>query len=136
MVIINESVLDFTLESAVEVVVVEHFTDDAFVVVVTLDKLFAVDETTLLSSVLGEDLSDVEVEEVDGGWSPLSIPLSCWSKLFDLVDDVEGWEEPTDPAAGGNGCCEITEDAVFGSELTEFLFDWATELLPCCLELF
>lgn len=63
---------------AVEVVVVEHLTEDEeLVVMVNLEVVLAVETTTLPSSVLGDDRCEVDVEEVDGGWCSLSMPLSC-----------------------------------------------------------
>jgi len=58
----------FAFESRVDTVVaVAHLTeDDEFVVVVNLEVFPAVDDTTLFSSLLGEDRCEVEVEDVDG----------------------------------------------------------------------
>ena len=70
----------FALPSTVVdvVVVVEHFAaEDEFVVIVNFELVFAVEETTLFSSLLGDDRCEVDVDEVDGGWCSLSMPLSC-----------------------------------------------------------
>lgn len=83
-------------ESLEPVAVVEHFEaeEEAVVVVVTAPCLLTpIPLPSSLLLLLGEERCEVEVEEVEGGWCSLSMPLSCWSKLFDLVDDVEGWLE-------------------------------------------
>ncbi len=80
------------------VTVVEHLeTEEELVVVVvaaplmppTLPPPCSCSALPLLL-LLGELRCEVQVELVEGGWCSLSMPLSCWSKLLDLVDDVDG----------------------------------------------
>lgn len=145
----------FELSAVVEheVVLVEHLEPELAVVAVVAPPLVLV--WTLFSSLAGEDRWEVEVEDVDGGWCSLSMPLSCWSKLFDLVDDVEGcvepvlllfdgWEITDEEVPPDLGGCICSLEAVFESELfarpllaavpraaPAFVWNWRPSV--CCL---